>query len=52
MEQLLSRLNEQKTPIKFLFLDFESIAFIDISGVDELFGLLDELKARKVEMLS
>ena len=50
MEQLLSRLNEQKTPIKFLFLDFESIAFIDISGVDELFGLLDELKARKIEM--
>jgi SulP family sulfate permease len=50
MEQLLSRLDEQRTPIKFLLLDFESIAFIDISGVDELFGLLDELKARKVEM--
>jgi SulP family sulfate permease len=50
MEQLLSRLDEQKTPIKFLLLDFESIAFIDISGVDELFGLLDELKARKIEM--
>jgi SulP family sulfate permease len=50
MEQLLSRLDEQKTPIKFLLLDFESIAFVDISGVDELFGLLDELKTRKVEM--
>jgi len=50
MEQLLSRLNEQRTPIKFLLLDFESIAFIDISGVDELFGLLDELRARKIEM--
>ena len=47
MEQLLGRLDEQRTPIKFLLLDFESIAFIDISGVDELFGLLDELKARK-----
>jgi SulP family sulfate permease len=50
MEQLLGRLDEQKTPIKFLLLDFESIAFIDISGVEELFGLLDELKRRKVEM--
>jgi SulP family sulfate permease len=50
MEQLLSRLDEQRTPIKFLLLDFESIAFIDISGVDELFGLLDELKAKKIEM--
>jgi len=50
MEQLLNRLDEQKTPIKFLLLDFESIAFIDISGVEELFGLLDELKKRKVEM--
>ena len=50
MEQLSGRLDEQRTPIKFLLLDFESIAFIDISGVDELFGLLDELKARKIEM--
>jgi SulP family sulfate permease len=50
MEQLLGRVDEQKTPVKFLLLDFESIAFIDISGVDELFGLLDELKAREIEM--
>jgi SulP family sulfate permease len=50
MEQLLSRLDEQKTRIKFLLLDFESIAFIDISGVDELFGLLDELKKRDIEL--
>jgi SulP family sulfate permease len=50
MEQLLSRLDEQKTRIKFLLLDFESIAFIDISGVDELFGLLDELKRRDIEL--
>jgi len=50
MEQLLNRVDQQKTPLKFLLLDFESIAFIDISGVDELFGLLDELKARKIEM--
>ncbi len=50
MEQMLSRLDEQKTRIKFLLLDFESIAFIDISGVEELFGLLDELKKRDIEM--
>ena len=50
MEQLLGRLEEQRSPVKFLLLDFESIAFIDMSGVDELFGLLDELKARRVEM--
>jgi sulfate permease, SulP family len=50
MEQLVSRIDEQRTPIKFLLLDFESIAFIDISGVEELFGLLDELKARKIDL--
>ena len=50
MEQLLNRVDEQKTPIKFLLLDFESIAFIDISGVDELFGLLEELKEKKIEL--
>jgi SulP family sulfate permease len=50
MEQLLNRIDEQKTPIKFLLLDFESIAFIDISGVDELFGLLEELKEKKIEL--
>lgn len=50
MEQLLSRLDEQKTQVKFLLLNFESIAFIDLSGVEELFGLLDELKKRKIEL--
>jgi len=50
MERILMRVEEQKTPLKFLLLDFESIAFMDISGVDELFGLLDELKARNIEM--
>jgi SulP family sulfate permease len=50
MEQLLNRIEEQKTPIRFLLLDFESIAFIDISGVDELFGLLEELKEKKIEL--
>jgi SulP family sulfate permease len=50
MEQLLIRLDEQKTQIKFLLLDFESIAFIDISGVDELFGLLDEVKKRGIDL--
>jgi SulP family sulfate permease len=50
MEQIISRLDEQKTRIKYLLLDFESIAFIDISGVEELFRLLDELKKRDIEI--
>ncbi|MBN1106694.1 MAG: SulP family inorganic anion transporter [Deltaproteobacteria bacterium] len=44
VEQMLSRLRGQQTPVKFLLLDFEAIGFVDVSAVDELRTLLDELR--------
>jgi len=50
IEHLIERLDEQTTPIKFLLLDFQAVGFIDITGVDELRVLLDELKERNVKL--
>jgi len=50
IEHLLSRLDEQSTPVKFLLLDFQAVGFIDITGIDELRVLLDEVKARNMEI--
>jgi len=48
IEHLLERLEEQTTPVVFLLVDFEAVGFIDITGVDELRALLEELEIRKV----
>ena len=50
IEHLISRLDEQSTPVKFLLLDFQAVGFIDITGIDELRVLLDEVKARDMEI--
>jgi SulP family sulfate permease len=50
IEHLLSRLDEQSTLIKFLLLDFQAVGFIDITGIDELRVLHDEVKARNVRI--
>jgi SulP family sulfate permease len=46
VEQMLSRLEGQLTPVKFLLLDFEAVGFVDVSAVDELRTLLDETRRR------
>lgn len=46
IEHLLGRLDEQTTPAKYLLLDFQAVGFIDITGIDELRVLLDEVKER------
>jgi sulfate permease, SulP family len=46
VEQMLSRLDGQGTPVKFLLLDFEAIGFVDVSAVYELRTLLDEIRRR------
>ncbi len=48
IEHLIERLDEQTTPVKFLLMDFQAVAFIDITGVDELRVLLDEVKERNI----
>jgi SulP family sulfate permease len=50
IEHLVSRLDEQSTPVKFLLLDFQAVGFIDITGIDELRVLLDEVKTRDMEI--
>ena len=46
IEHMLERLDEQTTPLKFLLLDLQAMGFIDITGIDELRTLLDEMKTR------
>ena len=49
IEHILDRLDEQTTPVKFLLFDLEVVGFIDLTGVDELSTLLDEVRQRKIE---
>lgn len=49
-EQILKRLEEHDTPIKYLLLDLQSIGFIDITGIDELRSLYDEVKLRGIQI--
>ena len=50
VEHILERLNERTDPVKFLLLDFQGVGFVDITGVDELHVLLDEVKERGMEL--
>jgi len=47
-EHIVDRLDEQATPVKFLLLDFQAVGFVDITGVDELRSLFDEVKSRGI----
>jgi len=50
MDHILKRLDEHKTPIKFLLLDFHAVGFIDASGMFELRALHEELNTRCVRL--
>jgi sulfate permease, SulP family len=50
MAHLLERLEEQTTPVKFLLIDFQAVGFIDVTGIDELRGLIEEIRARGLEL--
>ena len=50
VEQLLKRVDEHQTPVRFLLLDFQAVGFIDITGTDELRVLNDELKTRSIQL--
>jgi len=50
MGHILKRLDEHKTPIKFLLLDFQAVGFIDVTGVVELRGMHEELKRRNIRL--
>ncbi|MEW6670355.1 MAG: SulP family inorganic anion transporter [Thermodesulfobacteriota bacterium] len=50
IEHIIERLDEHATPVKFLLLDFQAVGFIDITGVDELRVLSDELADRSIDL--
>jgi len=50
VEHMLERLDEHTTPVKFLLLDFHGVGFMDITGVDELRTLKDEVKEKGIEL--
>ncbi len=50
IERILERLEEVDTPAKFLLLDFQAMAFIDITGINELRALQEEVQIKKVKL--
>ncbi len=50
VEQIIERMEESETPLKFLLLDFNSMGFIDITGIEELRALKEEVNSRGTEM--
>ena len=50
VEHILERLDEQTTKPKFLLLDFEAMGFIDITGVEELSALHEEVKEQGIHL--
>ncbi len=50
VEHILEILDDLDTSAKFLLLDFQGVGFIDITGVDELSSLYDELRGRGMEL--
>jgi SulP family sulfate permease len=45
-EHIIKRLNDVHTPVKFLLLDLQAMGFIDITGIDELKALMEDVKSR------
>ena len=50
IENILSKFGEQKISPKFLLLDLQSMTFLDITGVNELRALQEELKQTNTEL--
>lgn len=46
VNQIMKRVNEVETPLKFVLLDFQAISFIDMTGIEELRSLKEELEGR------
>ncbi len=50
IEHILERVEAVTTPLKFLLMNFQSVGFIDITGIDELRLLKEELKAKEIQL--
>ncbi len=45
-EHIIKRMDAVKSPVKFLLLDLQAMSFIDITGIDELKVLMEDVKSR------
>jgi SulP family sulfate permease len=50
VEHILERVDQVNTPLRFLLLDLQAVGFIDLTGVDELRALEEELETRKIRL--
>ncbi|MBU1233966.1 MAG: sodium-independent anion transporter, partial [Proteobacteria bacterium] len=48
-EHILERLEESSSAVRYLLLDFQAVNFIDITGIDELRVLMEDIKSRGVQ---
>jgi SulP family sulfate permease len=48
MEHILEILNQQNTPVKVLLLDMQAVGFMDLTGVDELRSLQEDLTGKGI----
>jgi len=50
VEHIIYRVEQVDTPLRFLLLDFQAVGFIDITAIDELPALNEELRTRKIRL--
>ena len=50
INHIMKRVNEVETPLQFVLLDFQAISFIDMTGIEELRSLKEELESRGIRL--
>jgi len=50
VEHILAKSDAAQTPLKYLLLDLQAMGFIDITGIDELRLLMDEMRLKKIRV--
>jgi len=50
VNHIMSFVNDMGTPLKFVLLDFQAISFIDMTGIEELRSLKEELEGRNIRL--
>lgn len=50
INNIMKRVNDVETPLQFVLLDFQAISFIDMTGIEELRSLKEELESRGIRL--
>ena len=50
VNSIMKAVNDAHTPLKFVLLDFQAISFIDITGIEELRSLKEDLEAKDIRL--